>query len=138
MRYFPVTWVADYSEHIGNTFGPNRFAIGSSRNTSSRARIGLFIKRARSVVRQRLTQFDRAKIWRRPDIAICHLRDDQALVHRRRSGFQPEIKILHLVQLLNGPDVLGVKRAHTLEGVVIDEDAVLILVGIRVDQASVG
>jgi len=82
-------------------------------------------------VRQRLTQFDRAKIRRRPGIAIGHLRHDLALVHRRRSGFQPEIKILLLVQLLNGPDVLGVKRAHTLEGVVIDEDAVPILMGIR-------
>jgi hypothetical protein len=33
--YFPVTWVTDYSEHIGNTFGPNGFAIGSSLPTSS-------------------------------------------------------------------------------------------------------
>ena len=34
-RYFPVTWVTDYSEHIGNTFGPKGFAIGSSLFTSS-------------------------------------------------------------------------------------------------------
>jgi hypothetical protein len=27
--------VTDYSEHIGNTFGPKGFAIGSSRPTSS-------------------------------------------------------------------------------------------------------
>jgi hypothetical protein len=33
--YFPVTWVTDYSEHIGNTLGPKGFAIGSSRPTSS-------------------------------------------------------------------------------------------------------
>jgi hypothetical protein len=33
--YIPVTWVTDYSEHIGNTFGPKGFAIGSSRPTSS-------------------------------------------------------------------------------------------------------
>ena len=35
LGYFPVTWVTDYSEHIGNTFGPNGFAIGSSLPTSS-------------------------------------------------------------------------------------------------------
>ena len=23
LRYFPVTWVTDYSEHIGNTFEAN-------------------------------------------------------------------------------------------------------------------
>ena len=34
-RYFPVTWVTDYSEHIGNTFEPNGFSIGSTRPTSS-------------------------------------------------------------------------------------------------------
>jgi hypothetical protein len=34
-RYFPVTWVTDYTEHIGNTFGPNGFSIGSSRHASS-------------------------------------------------------------------------------------------------------
>ena len=33
--YFPVTWVTDYSEHIGNTFGPNGFSIGSTRPASS-------------------------------------------------------------------------------------------------------
>src|SRR5688500_16817001 len=35
LRYFPVTWVTDYSEHIGNTFGPKGFSIGSSRHASS-------------------------------------------------------------------------------------------------------
>ena len=35
LRYIPVTWVTDYSEHIGNTFGPKGFAIGSSLPTSS-------------------------------------------------------------------------------------------------------
>ena len=33
--YIPVTWVTVYSEHIGNTFGPKGFAIGSSLPTSS-------------------------------------------------------------------------------------------------------
>ena len=31
----PVTWVAVYSGHIGNTFGPNGFSIGSSLQVSS-------------------------------------------------------------------------------------------------------
>src|SRR4051812_44997092 len=31
----PVTWVTVHSEHIGNTFGPNGFSIGSSRHVSS-------------------------------------------------------------------------------------------------------
>jgi len=31
----PVTWVTDYTEHIGNTFGPKGFSIGSSRPASS-------------------------------------------------------------------------------------------------------
>ena len=31
----PVTWVTVHSEHIGNTFGPNGFSIGSSLQVSS-------------------------------------------------------------------------------------------------------
>lgn len=31
----PVTWVTVYSEHIGNTFGPNGLSIGSTRMVSS-------------------------------------------------------------------------------------------------------
>ena len=31
----PVTWVTVHSEHIGNTFGPKGFSIGSSRHVSS-------------------------------------------------------------------------------------------------------
>ena len=31
----PVTWVAVYSEHIGNTFEPKGFSIGSTRPASS-------------------------------------------------------------------------------------------------------
>src|SRR5205809_339924 len=34
-RYVPVTWVTDYSEHIGNTFEPKGFSIGSTRPASS-------------------------------------------------------------------------------------------------------
>ena len=34
--YFRVTWVTVYSEHLGNTFGPNGFsAVGSSLQVSS-------------------------------------------------------------------------------------------------------
>ena len=33
--YFPVTWVTDYSDHIGNTFEPKGFSIGSTRPASS-------------------------------------------------------------------------------------------------------
>ena len=31
----PDTWVTVHSDHIGNTFGPNGFSIGSSRHVSS-------------------------------------------------------------------------------------------------------
>src|SRR5437867_3131905 len=34
-RSIPVTWVSVYSEHIGNTFEPKGFSIGSSRHSSS-------------------------------------------------------------------------------------------------------
>ena len=35
--YFPVTWVTVYTEHMGNSFDPNGFSIGSSRHVSFRS-----------------------------------------------------------------------------------------------------
>jgi hypothetical protein len=34
-RSIPVTWVTVYSGDIGDSYGPKRFSIGSSRHVSS-------------------------------------------------------------------------------------------------------
>ena len=78
-------------------------------------------------MRQRLPQFDRAKIRRLAGVAIGDLRNELSLVHGGRPGFQAEIQVLHLVEFLNVAHVLGVERPHVLERVVIDKDTMPVL-----------
>ena len=78
-------------------------------------------------MRRNLADFQGAQIWRRAAEAIGHVVQNDAAIHGRGAGLEPEIEIFRAIELLNRFEILRVQLYDVDENVVIDGDAVLIL-----------
>src|SRR5450432_2688609 len=81
----------------------------------------------RPVVRRTLAQLQCAEIGRLAGKTIGDVGQDHATVRRRGSRLEPEIQVLGLVEGLNLLQILGIQFWNIDKDVVIDDDAVPIL-----------
>ncbi len=78
-------------------------------------------------MRRSLAQFQRAQVGRPASKAIGDIGQDHAAVSRRRSRLEPEIEVLSLIERLNFLQILRIQFWDVDKNVVVDDDAVLIL-----------
>ena len=80
-------------------------------------------------MRRSLSGLQSAQIRRSAGEAVGYVVQNHALVHGRRTGLETKIEVLRLVEPLHGLEILRVQFCHVDEDVVIQFDAVLVLMG---------